>query len=54
MADILPEIPTSYEKFAVILIFGGLAGFMAYRGNIEAMTAFATTLATYFLSRQGV
>lgn len=50
----LPDIPSSYERFAVLLIFGGLAVFMAYKGNTEAMIAFGTTLATYFLSRQGV
>lgn len=49
----LPDIPTSWERFAVMLIFGLLAIYMGYKGNNEAMAAFATTLATYFLSRQG-
>jgi len=52
-ANVLPDIPSSYERFAVILIFGGLAAFMGAKGNYEAMAAFGTTLATYFLSRQG-
>jgi len=49
----LPDIPTSYERFAVLIIFGGLAVYMAYKGNSEAVAGFATTIATYFLSRQG-
>lgn len=50
----LPEIPTSYEKVGVIVIFGALALMMAIKENNEAAAGFATTLATYFLSRQGV
>ena len=49
----LPDIPSSWEKYTVLLLFGGLMIYMAYKGNIEATTAFATTIATYFLSRQG-
>jgi len=49
----LPDIPTSWERFAVMIIFGGLAAYMGTTGNTEAMAAFATSLATYFLSRNG-
>lgn len=51
--EYLPDIPTSYERFAVLIIFGGLAVYMAYKGNSEAVAGFATTIATYFLSRNG-
>lgn len=53
MPEHLPDIPTSYERFAVLIIFGGLMVIMAWRGNFEAATAFGSTIATYFLSRQG-
>jgi len=49
----LPDIPTTWERFTVLIVFGGLMIYMASKGNSEAVTAFATTIATYFLSRQG-
>jgi len=49
----LPDIPSTWERFAVLLIFGGLAAWMAVRGNTEATAGFATVIATYFLSRTG-
>lgn len=49
----LPDIPTSWERFTVMVIFGLLTLYMGYVGNTEAMTGFASTLAVYFLSRQG-
>ena len=49
----LPDIPSSYERFAILIIFGGLMLVMGYKGNFEAATAFGATIATYFLSRQG-
>lgn len=51
---VLPDIPSSYEKFIVLLVFGGLAAMAAYRGNWEAATGFATTIGTYVMARQGV
>ena len=50
----LPEIPSSYEKMMVLMVFGGLAALAAYRGNWEAATGFATAIATYVMARQGV
>jgi len=49
----LPDIPTSWERYTILIIFGALTIYMGYIGNNEAMTAFATTIAMYFLSRQG-
>ncbi len=49
----LPDIPSSWERFTVMVIFGLLTLYMGYVGNNEAMTGFASTLAVYFLSRQG-
>jgi len=49
----LPDIPTSYERLGVMLIFGLLTLFMAYNGNNEAAAGYASTLAMYFLARQG-
>jgi hypothetical protein len=54
MTETLPDIPSSYERFAILLIFGGLALYMALNKNTEAAIGFATTIATYFLSRTGV
>ncbi len=53
MTESLPDIPSSYERMAILVIFGVLASYMAYKGNTEAAIGFATTIATYFLSRQG-
>ncbi len=53
MSDQLPDIPTTWERFTVLVIFGILATYMGYTGNTEAMTGFASTLAMYFLARQG-
>lgn len=50
----LPDIPSSYEKFIVLLVFGVLAGMAAYRENWEAAAGFATTIGTYVMARQGV
>lgn len=49
----LPDIPTSYERFSILIIFGILAIYMMSKGNPEAAIAFAGTIPTYFLSRQG-
>ena len=49
----LPDIPTSWERFAVMTIFGCMTLYMGYQGNTEAMTGFATTLSMYFLARNG-
>ena len=49
----LPDIPTSWERFAVMTIFGLMTLYMGYKGNTEAMMASAGTIATYFLSRTG-
>ncbi len=49
----LPDLPSSYERFSVLIIFGSLMLVMAYKGNFEAATAFGSTIATYFLSRTG-
>lgn len=53
MTETLPDIPTSYERMAILMTFAMLAAYMAYIGNTEAAIGFATTIATYFLSRQG-
>lgn len=50
---ILPDIPTSWERFAILIVFGGMTVYMAYVGNTEAMMASAGSIATYFLSRNG-
>jgi len=47
------EQVTVAERVCVILIFGLLAGYCAYQGNIEAATGFSSVIAVYFLSRQG-
>jgi len=47
------ESVTVAERLAVIIIFGCLAGYCAYVGNIEAATGFSSTIAVYFLSRTG-
>lgn len=49
----LPDIPSSWERFSIMVIFGLLTLYMGYVGNNEAMTGFASTLAMYFLARQG-
>jgi len=49
----LPDIPTSYERFAVLLVFSALTLYMAYTGNSAAMTMAAANISTYFLSRTG-
>lgn len=49
----LPDIPSTWERFAVLIIFGSLAGWMAFKGNSEAAAGFATVIATYFLARTG-
>lgn len=49
----LPDIPTSWERYTILIIFGAITIYMGYMGNNEAMLGFATTLTTYFLSRQG-
>ena len=54
MNETLPDIPSSWEKYTVLIVFSALAFYMAMKGNIEAAAGFATTIATYFLSRQGV
>jgi len=41
------------ERVVVIIIFGALAGFSMYKGNFEAASGFASTIAVYFLSRTG-
>ncbi len=51
--ETLPDIPSTWERFAVLLIFGTIAIWMAMKGNAEAATGFATVIATYFMSRQG-
>uniref|UniRef100_A0A6M3LC64 Holin n=1 Tax=viral metagenome TaxID=1070528 RepID=A0A6M3LC64_9ZZZZ len=53
MTEQLPDIPSTWERFAVLIIFGILSGWMAYKGNSEAAAGFATVIATYFLSRTG-
>ena len=53
MTEQLPDIPSSWERFTVMIIFGLLTLYMGYVGNNEAMTGFASTLAMYFLARQG-
>ena len=53
MTETLPDIPSTWERFSVLLIFGALAAWMALKGNSEAAAAFAGTIATYFLSRTG-
>jgi|GEM_PF-4671526 len=46
---------TYTEKFAVIIIFGLLAGYSLVKlNNVEAASGFASTIAVYFLSREGV
>ncbi len=50
----LPEIPTSWEKYTVLMVFSILMLYMGYIGNTEAMTAFGVAISTYFLSRSGV
>lgn len=47
------DIPSGTEKIMVIAIFGGLAFLMAWNGNVEAASGYATTIAAYFLSRSG-
>lgn len=47
------ETVTVAERVAVILIFGTLALFCLYKNNFEAAAGFASTIAVYFLSRQG-
>lgn len=54
MSEILPEIPSTYERFVVLLVFSFTAIYMAYKGNDQAATLAGINLATYFLSRQGV
>ncbi len=49
----LPDIPTTWERFAVLLMFGGVALYMMYKGNSEAAITAMGTIATYFLSRTG-
>ena len=53
MAETLPDIPSTWERFAVLIVFGVLAAWMAVKNNPEAATGFATVIATYFLSRTG-
>ncbi len=50
---ILPDIPTSWERYTVLIVFSSLTLYMAYVGNREAMVMAAANLSTYFLSRQG-
>lgn len=52
---VLPGITgaTATEKLAIILIFGALSLYSMYQANAAAATAYATVLATYFLSRNG-
>ena len=54
MENIQIEKVSIAERVAVIFIFGILAGYSLYTGNIEAATGFASTIAVYFLSRTGV
>lgn len=48
------EKVTIAERVVVLIIFGALAGFSAYSGNQEAAAGYASTIAVYFLARQGV
>jgi hypothetical protein len=50
----LPDIPSTYERFIVLIVFSLTALYMAYKGNDQAATLAGVNLATYFLSRQGV
>lgn len=47
----LPDIPTSYERFAVLIVFSTVAIYMMMQGNAEAATLALGNIATYFLSR---
>ncbi len=47
------EPVTIAERVAVIIIFGAMAIFCLYKDNFEAAAGFASTIAVYFLSRQG-
>ena len=53
LTDTGKETVTVAERVAVITIFGALSLFCAYKGNFEAASGFASTIAVYFLSRQG-
>lgn len=53
--DEQPKKVTLAEKIIVLGIFGALALFSLIKlENIEAASAYATTIATYYLSREGV
>lgn len=52
--EVQKEIVSHLEKWLVIGIFGLLAIIFALNGNLAAATGFATSIATYVMSRQGV
>jgi hypothetical protein len=51
---LLPEIPRSYERFSVLIVYGILMLLAGFRDNIEAAAAWGVAITTYFLSREDV
>lgn len=49
----LPDIPTSWERYTVLIVFATVALYMMWKGNSEAAITALGTIATYFLSRTG-